>query len=295
MELDLLSKNSITEMSLKSKKVAIQGYEGCFHQEAAYKYFGENIEIVPCATFADVTSMIENLEVDAGVMAIENSIAGSILPNYRLLQNSSLKISGEVYLSIAQNMMVLPEVEPQNVTEVRSHPIAILQCLEYLESEGMHRYKIVETVDTALSAKEISENKLTNVAAIASELAAKLYGLKIIAPNINTVKNNFTRFLIVERSDKVMPNVHINKASLYFEVEHTGGSLLSVLKCFELCGINMSKLQSYPIPSDPFHYLFHTDVEFDNIEDFETAIKYASSASKNLFICGAYKKAEHNI
>ncbi|MFI3261698.1 MAG: prephenate dehydratase [Rikenellaceae bacterium] len=293
MELDLLSKNNITEMSLKSKRVAIQGYEGCFHQEAAYKYFGDNIEIVPCATFADVTAMIENLEVDAGVMAIENSIAGSILPNYRLLQNSSLKISGEVYLSITQNMMILPDVELEDITEVRSHPIALLQCTDFLEKEGMHRYKLVESVDTALSAKEIKDNNLKHVAAIASELAAKLYGLKIIAPNINTFKNNFTRFLIVERADKVMPNVHINKASLYFEVEHTGGSLLSVLKCFELCGINMSKLQSYPIPSDPFHYLFHTDVEFDNIEDFETAIKYASSASKNLFICGAYKKAEH--
>lgn len=292
MELGVLSTDDITKMALKSKKIAIQGYEGCFHQEAAYKYFGQGIEIEPCATFADVTRKIENLEVDAGVMAIENSIAGSILQNYRLLQNSSLKITGEVYLSIAQNFMVLPDVDPKDITEVRSHPIALLQCLDYLEREGTHRYKLVESVDTALSAKEISDKKLKNVAAIASELAAKLYGMKIIDRNINTVKNNFTRFLILERSDKVMPNLHINKASLYFEVTHTGGSLLSVLKCFELCGLNMSKLQSYPIPSDPFHYLFHTDVEFDDVEKFETAVKYASSASKNLFICGVYKKAD---
>lgn len=277
-------------MPLKHKRVAIQGYEGSFHQEAAYKYFGHDIEIVPCATFSDVTSKVESLEVDAGVMAIENSIAGSIMPNYRLLQNCSLKITGEVYLSIVQNLMTLPDVELADIKEVHSHPMAILQCLNYLESEGSYKYKIVERVDTALSAKDISDNKLRDVAAIASELAAKLYGLKIVAPNINTVKNNYTRFLVLERSDRFMPNMNINKASLYFEVKHEGGSLLSVLKCFELCGLNMSKLQSYPIPSDPFHYLLHADVEFDSVADFEQAITHASAACTNLFICGVYTK-----
>lgn len=293
MGLDALTASDITQMSLKPKKIAIQGYEGSFHQQAAYKYFGENIEIIPCATFSEVTSKVESLEADAGVMAIENSIAGSILPNYRLLQNCSLKITGEVCLSIVQNLMILPDVELSEIEEVRSHPMAILQCLDYLESEGVTRYKLVESVDTALSAKQISDNGLKTVAAIASELAAKLYGLKIVAHNINTVKNNFTRFLVLERSDKVMPNMNINKASIYFEVEHKGGSLLSVLKCFELCHLNLSKLQSYPIPTDPFSYLFHADVEFDSVENFETSINYASGACKNIFICGIYTKADN--
>ncbi|MFI3295846.1 MAG: prephenate dehydratase [Rikenellaceae bacterium] len=290
MNLDILAANDIRDLSLREKRVAIQGYHGCFHQEAAQKYFGDNIEVVPCDTFAQVTSMVENLEVDAGVMAIENSIAGSILPNYRLLQNSSLQITGEVYISIVQNLMVLPGVAIEDIREVRSHPMAILQCLDFLEAEGAGRYSLIETLDTALSAKDIADNGWRESAAIASQCAAQMYGLEIVAENINTVKNNFTRFLILERADHVLPRMVINKASLYFEVEHKGGSLLSVLKCFELCGLNMTKLQSYPIPSDPFSYLFHMDVEFDRVEDFETSIRYASSNAKNLFIAGVYKK-----
>lgn len=276
----------------KKRKIAIQGYEGCFHQQAAYKFFGEEIDIIPCATFRELTAKVESLEADGGVMAIENSIAGSILPNYSLLQNCSLKITGEVYLSIVQNLMVLPETNPEDVTEIHSHPMAILQCLDFIESQGDKKYKIVETSDTALSAKEIRDQNQTTTAAIAGELAAELYGLKIVAHNINTVKNNYTRFLVLERADKVMPNMDINKASIYFETTHKGGSLISVLKCFEANNINMTKLQSYPIPSDPFHYLFHTDIEFETVGDFEKAITAAKDVCNDLFICGIYTRAD---
>lgn len=282
----------LSDIPVKKRRVAIQGYEGCFHQEAAHEFYGNNIEIVPCATFRELTSKVESLEADAGIMAIENSIAGSILPNYSLLQNCSLKITGEVYLSIVQNLLVIPGVKLKDIEEVRTHPMAILQCLDFLEKEGHGRYRLVESVDTARSAKEVSEQRLINVAAIAGNFAAEIYGLEILAPNINTVKNNFTRFLALERADKVMPNMNINKSSLYFEVAHQGGSLISVLRCFESCNLNMTKLQSYPIPSDPFHYLFHADVEFDKVSDFENAITHARGVCTDMSICGVYTKAD---
>lgn len=285
--------DKLASLPIKRQKIAIQGYEGCFHQQAAYNYFGEEIEIFPCNTFRELAAMVEDHSVDAGVMAIENSIAGSILPNYSLLQNYSLKITGETYLSITQNLMALPGTKLEDVKEVHSHPIAILQCVEFLESLGHNRFKIVESVDTALSAKEVRDDKLEGVAAIAGELAAKLYGLEIIEPSINSVKNNITRFLILERADKAMPNMNINKASLYFEVAHTGGSLLTTLRCFESSNINMTKLQSYPIPENPFNYLFHMDIEFGDVADFEKAIKYARMVCEDLSICGVYTKGNN--
>ncbi len=288
----ILSSTDISQIPTRKRRVAIQGYLGSFHQEAAEQYYNEDIEIVPCNTFSELVAKVESLEVDCGVMAIENSIGGSILPNYRLLQNSSMRITGEIHIPIIQNFMALPGVTLEDITEVRSHPMAILQTLEFLEKQGRERYNIIDSLDTALSAKDIADNNWTHTAAIASKKAAELYGLNILAENINTVKNNFTRFLVLERADRVLPNMSINKASLYFELSHQKGSLLSVLKCFELCQLNLTKLQSYPIPSDPFSYLFHVDVEFDSPENFDTAIRHASSSCKNLFIVGCYKKDE---
>ena len=276
---------------LRKRKVAIQGYEGCFHQVAAYHYFSEDIEIVPCATFRDVTHKVESGEVDAGVMAIENSIAGSILPNYSLLQNCSLRISGEIYLLIRQNLMALPGHTLETVSEIHSHPMAILQCIDYIESTG-RPFKLVETADTALSARIIAEQHIEGAAAIAGSLAAELYGLEIIAPDIHTVKNNFTRFLIIERGDKAMPVVGANKASVYFKVMHRQGSLLLVLQCLQKHGLNMTKLQSYPIPADPFNYLFHLDLEFAAYDDFLAAMEEARSLTADLSVCGIYKHGQ---
>ncbi|MDE6482235.1 MAG: prephenate dehydratase [Rikenellaceae bacterium] len=271
-------------------KVSIQGYEGCFHQLAAWHFFGSDVEVLPCATFGDVVRSVETGDVAAGVMAIENSIAGSIMPNYRLLQKGSLKIVGEVLLHIRQHLMALPGVAIDSVEEVRSHPMALLQCMDFLEREDHRRFRLVEAEDTALSARRLMETGSRNAAAIAGSLAAELFGLEIIAPDIHTVKNNYTRFLILRRADEVRVEEGADKASLYFSVPHEHGSLVSVLRCFDGLGINMTKLQSYPIPSDPFRYLFHVDVEFERMDCFETAMEAVRGVTDRLCVCGVYKR-----
>jgi prephenate dehydratase len=182
-------------------KVSIQGFEGSFHQEAANKFFGKGVEVVCCSTFREVVKIAENKnESDGAIMAIENSIAGSILPNYNLLQKSKLKIIGEVYLHIRQNLMVNPGVKLEDIREVHSHPMAILQCTQFLDK---HNWKLVETEDTALSAKHVHQHRSKHIAAIASKLAGEIYQLDNIAPNIHTLKNNYTRFLVLQRAEIV--------------------------------------------------------------------------------------------
>lgn len=174
------------------KKVTIQGYEGSFHQVAARQFFGKDVDVIPCATFREVVRIGEDAKAsDGAVMAMENSIAGSILPNYNLLQKSKLQVIGEVYLSISQNLLVYPGVKLEDIKEVHSHPMAILQCLDYLENQP---WKLVESEDTALSAKQVHQHKSKHIAAIASKLAAQLYDLDVITPDIHTLKNNITRF-----------------------------------------------------------------------------------------------------
>src|SRR5215212_5380557 len=200
--------------SPKTVKGAIQGYEGSFHQEAARKFFGKTVEVIPCDTFRQVVKIASDKKAsDGGVMAIENSIAGSILPNYNLLQKTNLKIIGEVYLQIKQNLLVNPGIKLEDIREVHSHPMALLQCLEYLEK---YNWKLIETDDTALSAKHIHQHRSKHIAAIASRLAADLYQLDIIAPNIHTLRNNYTRFLVLQHADKVMQIENADKASLIF-------------------------------------------------------------------------------
>ncbi|HSZ84549.1 MAG TPA: prephenate dehydratase domain-containing protein, partial [Puia sp.] len=207
--------------------VAIQGYEGSFHQEAARQFFGKQVEVIPCATFREVVKIASNKkESDGGVMAIENSIAGSILPNYNLLQKSNLRIVGEIYLHIGQNLMVNPGVTLKDIREVHSHPMALQQCLEYLDK---YDWKLVETEDTALSAKHIHQHRNKHIAAIASKLAAELFGLNMIAPNIQTMKKNYTRFLIIHREDVAVKIENADKASLNFHTDHSRGSLARVL------------------------------------------------------------------
>ena len=179
-------------------KVAIQGYEGCFHQIAANKYFGRDIEIMPHDTFRGVAAAVKSGEADKGVMAIENSIAGSIIANYSILQDANLQVAGEVYLPVMQNLMALPGVKLDDIREVESHPMALLQCVEYLDQ---HPWKLIESEDTALSARHIAEKGLRHTAAIASELAAEMFGLQILASEVNTIKSNYTRFMILKRHD----------------------------------------------------------------------------------------------
>lgn len=268
------------------QKIAIQGYEGCFHHIAAIKYFGRDIDIVPCDTFRAVAATVKRGEVDMGLMAIENSIAGSIIPNYSILQDANLQVAGEVYLPIKQNLMVLPDVEFEDIHEVESHSMALLQCIDYLDC---HPWKLIESEDTALSARHIAEKGLRHTAAIASELAAEMFGLKIIAPEINTIKSNYTRFMVLKRyNHEIAPDA--NKASLYFKTDHEEGSLLKTLS--QLQNINLSKLQSYPIPSEPWHYLFHIDLEFKYLDDYISNINRLQNVTKEMHVYGVYRSGK---
>ncbi|MBO5655733.1 MAG: prephenate dehydratase [Rikenellaceae bacterium] len=276
-------------MITQKLKIAIQGYEGCFHQIVAHKFFGTNIETLPCDTFREVARKVKNGESDYGVMAIENSIAGSIIANYGILQDEDVQVSGEVYLPIVQNLMVLPGVTLDQITEVESHPMALLQCVDYLDSHPS--WKLVESEDTALSAKRLAEEGNPHKAAIASTLAADLFGLEIIQPEINTIKKNYTRFMVLKRRDnKMAPDA--NKASLYFKADNRPGALIAALQTFS--DVNMTKLQSYPVPSEPWHYMFHVDLEFDNLDLYFENLARLQTATSEVHVYGVYHNGKKN-
>lgn len=271
------------------KKVSIQGYEGSFHQVAAQQFFGKDVEVITCATFREVIRVASSKkESDGGVMAIENSIAGSILPNYNLLQKSSLRVVGEIYLQIEQHLLVNPGVTLEEIREVHSHPMALLQCIDYLEKRPS--WKLVETEDTALSAKHLHQHRSKHTAAIASGLAAELFGLDILAPSIQTMKNNYTRFLILQREENAMVVSSPNKASVNFHTDHSRGSLARVLTKIAEGGINLSKLQSFPIPGTEWEYSFHADMEFEDMDQFQRVIEGIRPVTAELKIYGIYKK-----
>ncbi len=273
-----------------NKKVTIQGYEGSFHQVAARQFFGKNVEVICCPTFRDVIKIAsDTTQSDGGLMAIENSIAGSILPNYNLLQKSNLQVVGEVYLHISQNLLVNPGVELEDIHEVHSHPMALLQCIEYLEK---YNWKLIETEDTALSAKLVHQHHSKHIAAVASKLAAELYELKIIAPNIQTLKNNYTRFLALQLPEKSNEIQNANKASIVFQTDHSKGSLAKVLTRISDDGINLSKLQSMPIPGSDWKYSFHADMEFENLGQFNTVIENITPLTIELKVYGVYKNGK---
>ena len=271
-----------------AKRVSIQGYEGSFHQIAAQQFLGKEVTVIPCATFREVVQVASGGNSDGGFMAIENSIAGSILPNYSLLQRSNLKISGEIYLQIHQNLLVNPGVVLEDIREVHSHPMALLQCNDFLEQHP--HWKLVETEDTALSAKHMHQHRHKHAAAIASTLAAELFNLSILQPSIQSNKNNFTRFLFLEKASAQENTDDVNKASLNFYTDHTRGSLARVLQKIADENINLSKLQSMPIPEREWQYSFHADMEFDDIADFERVIKALKKLTEHLKIYGVYKK-----
>jgi prephenate dehydratase len=275
---------------ITNKAIAIQGYEGCFHQEAAAIFFGKNTNVVCCANFRDVIKIASNKkESDGGIMAIENSIAGSILPNYNLLQKSNLCIVGEVYLQIKQNLLVNPGVKLEDIKEVHSHPMAIQQCFGYLDK---FNWKLVETEDTALSAKHIHKHRSKHIAAIASKLAGEIYQLHNIAPSIHTLKNNYTRFLALQRKDEAKEVEGANKASINFHTDHSKGSLAKVLTKIADAGINLSKLQSMPIQGSDFKYLFYADLEFESKEQLTKVLASIKIITEELQILGIYKNGK---
>ena len=271
-----------------STRVSIQGYEGSFHQVAAQQFFGKDVQVLPCGTFRDVIKIASNKkESNGGVMAIENSIAGSILANYNLLQKSNLKIIGEIYLQIKQNLLVNPGVKLEDIREVHSHTMALQQCYDFLDK---YKWKLVETEDTALSAKHVHQHKSKHIAAIASKLAAELFQLEVLAPAIQTMKNNYTRFLMLQRQDVAQTVADANKASVNFQTDHSRGSLAKVLTKIAEGGINLSKLQSFPIPGSDFKYSFHADMEFDTTDQFETVVEQIRPLTEELKIYGVYKR-----
>lgn len=269
------------------KKVAIQGYEGCFHQEAAEKYFGSNIEISPCATFRNLADAVAEKKVDAAVMAIENSLAGSILPNYGLLQDLPIQVTGEIYLEINQQLMVNKGVNLEDIREVHSHQMALHQCQQLL---NQYPWKQVATDDTALSAKHVSQHHSKTIAAIASKKAAEIYNLDIIKHDIQTEKNNYTRFLVLENKSENHRHQNPDKASLSFETNHSKGALSTVLQEIAIENVNLSKLQSIPIPGSQFLYRFLVDLEFDHSSQFEKTLERISQHVQALKIFGTYKK-----
>lgn len=270
--------------------MTIQGYEGSFHQVAARQFFGKDVDVIPCATFRDVVRIGEDAkQSDGAVMAMENSIAGSILPNYNLLQKSKLQVIGEVYLSISQNLLVYPGVKLEDIKEVHSHPMAILQCLDYLENQD---WKLVETEDTALSAKQVRQHKSKHIAAIASKLAAQLFELDVIMPDIHTLKNNITRFLIMVPVKQKIEIADANKASIYFQTDHSKGILSKVLAKIAQGGANLSKLQSMPIPGSTFKYGFYADIEFEQKKQLDKLLVDLKSMTNSFKVFGLYKKGK---
>jgi prephenate dehydratase len=287
--------NTLSKMILKSekpKRIAIQGGYGAFHEIAAFKYFEEtNIEIVPRNTFKDLFKALKDGNVDYGITAIENSIAGSILPNYSLLLESNMKIIGEIFLRIKQNLVALPGQKLEDIKEVYSHPMAILQCQGFFDDYP--DIKLIDSIDTALSAKKIAEQKLMGIAAIASDLAAENYKLEILAESIETNKKNYTRFLILEdKNGGGFNDQEVNKASITFALANKIGSLSKILSLFSYYDINLSKIQSMPIIGRDWEYQFYIDVEFDNYDMYCKSVKAVEPFTTHLCILGEYYKGK---
>ncbi len=268
-------------------KIAIQGIESSFHDMAARKLFpNKDFELIKCTTFEKVTESIEDQKADFGVLAIENTIAGSILPNYNLIDASGLNIYDEVFLNIQMFIMALNDQSIYDIEEIHSHPVALLQCKDYLRKLPP-QLKIIEGKDTAFEAKRIMENNLKGVAAIAGKEVATKYGLKILDSNIQSMVDNQTRFVLVGKGER-HPFEGANKATLKFELAHSMGSLSNTLQLFTTFNINLSKIQSLPIVGKPWQYAFFVDVLFDDYELFAEVIDVLKKAVKELRILGVY-------
>ncbi|MBO6533809.1 MAG: prephenate dehydratase [Muricauda sp.] len=272
-----------------SLKVAIQGIKGSNHHQVAIDFFGEGIELLECNSFDAVIDSLLVGAADKGIMAIENSIAGSIIPNYNLVYHNNIHVIGEHYLNIHHNLMVMKGKTFDDIQEVHSHPMALLQCKEFFKAHP--QIKLVESVDTAETAKRIQEEGLTHIAAIAPKMAADLYDLEIIADNIQTIVNNSTRFIILKKQNKVLPEEEINKASLRFITDHKRGSLATVLNVMSDCNMNLTKIQSLPVIETPWKYAFFVDVTFDEYEHFAKTKSLMQIMAEDFKVLGEYKNA----
>lgn len=271
------------------RTIAIQGVQGSNHHKAAQLCYGEDVAILECDTFDDVVGSVLNHEASSGIMAVENSIAGAILPNYALIDANNLWISREHYLTVSHNLMGLPNQSIEQLSEVHSHYMALLQCSEYFKTQS--HLKLVEDIDTAITAKRIKEENLSGVAAIATKTAADLYGLQIYASDIQTIKKNSTRFAVVNKS-KPQNEAPINKASIKFALEHKRGSLATALNVMSDCNLSLTKIQSLPIIDKPFKYAFFVDVLFDSPADYKKAKALLEIMATHFKVLGEYQNSK---
>ena len=272
------------------KSVAIQGVKGSFHHIVSQNYFDDSTRVIECLSFDRAVESLINKESDAVIMAIENSIAGSIIPNYALIDNYNLFIVGENYLDIQHNLMALPGQDINDIKEVYSHPMALLQCKEFFKAHN--HIKLVEDKDTAEVAQRIQLSQMKNVAAIASQLAATIFELDILAESIQTIAHNETRFVIVKRENHEIPEEEINKASLKFELDHKRGSLATILNVISDCKLNLTKIQSLPKINTPWTYAFFADVTFESYADFLKAKSIMNIMAQDFKVLGEYKNAK---
>lgn len=271
------------------KRIAIQGVKGCFHEQAARLFYENNESAVPgiveCSTFDGLYRSLDKGAADAAVMAIENTVSGGLLPNFELLRKYDRKIKGEVFLRIQQNLMALPGQRIEDIKEVRTHYMAINQTREFFKDYPWIR--LVESEDTAKSAAEVAAEGLMGVGAVASTLAAELYGLEILAESIETYKQNFTRFLVFDDSLEVDKS-KVNKASMCFTLPHTPGSLAHVLTIMSFYGMNLTRIQSLPIPGQEWQYFFYVDIKFDDYVRYEQAVAAVRPLMEDLNVLGEY-------
>tara|TARA_R110002126_G_scaffold53059_5_gene143857 strand:- start:351 stop:1178 length:828 start_codon:yes stop_codon:yes gene_type:complete len=272
------------------KTVAIQGAKGSFHHIVSQEFFSKPVDVIECMTFDKVVDSLITKACDAAIMALENSIAGSIIPNYALIDKYGLHIVGEHYLDIQHNLMALSNQSIADIKEVYSHPMALLQCKEFFK---LHPHiKLVEDKDTAEVAQRIQEKKLTGIGAVASVTAAEIFELDILAHSIQTIKHNETRFVIVKRTNSEVPENEINKASIKFEANHKRGSLATILNVMSDCKLNLTKIQSLPIVETPWKYAFFVDVTFENYLDFNKAKSIIDIMGEEFKVLGEYKNAK---
>lgn len=267
-------------------KIAIQGVHGCFHEQAARLFYGNEIDVCECLSFEELFVNLEQKKVNGAIMAIENTVAGGLLPNYSLLQKYGQKITGEVFLRIKQNLMAMPGQRIEDITEVSSHYMAIAQTREFFKQYP--HIRLVESQDTAKSAADIAATKQMHLGAVASELAADIFGLEILEASIETHKQNFTRFLILDDSIEI-PKQEIDKSSICFTLPHKAGRLSQVLSIFSFYDLNLTKIQSLPLLGKEWQYLFYVDLKFDDYDHYLEGMNAVRPLVEELNVMGEYK------
>jgi len=267
--------------------IAIQGAEGSNHHKVARDVYGSSVALNECMSFDVLVQSLIDKSATYGVMALENTIAGSIIPNYALIDNHNLHITGENYLNIHHHLMALEGQTINDIKEVCSHPMALLQCKEFFKKHP--HIKLVEDVDTAEVAKRISKNQLKGVAAIAPKIAAEIFGLNVIEDNLQTIKDNSTRFVFVQTEKPEINKDEVNKASIKFSLNHQRGSLAAILNAISDCNMNLTKIQSLPVIETPWKYSFFVDITFQEYKNYEKAIAIVKIMAEDFKVLGIYK------